>query len=62
MIPELRQQHLRLRLSAMTDSTQASPAPLARCLNCESNQIAHYCASRGQKAGSLYNNDQSGRP
>ena len=54
MIPELRQQHLRLRLSAMTDPTQASPAPLARCLKCESNQIAHYWASRGQKAGSLY--------
>ena len=43
-----------LRLAAMTDTTQGGPATVARCPNCESDQVARYCASCGQKAGGLH--------
>ena len=38
----------------MTDTTQDGPATEARCPNCESNQVASYCAWCGQKSGSLH--------
>lgn len=37
----------------MTDSTESSPAVVARCPNCGSDQVGRYCAGCGQKAGSL---------
>ena len=38
----------------MTETTQDSPAPEVRCPNCSSSQVGRYCASCGQKAGSLH--------
>ena len=38
----------------MTDTTEDGPATEAGCPNCGSDQVTRYCASCGQKAGSLH--------
>ena len=38
----------------MTDTTQDSLAAEVRCPNCDSSLVGRYCASCGQKAGSLH--------